>query len=315
MRANMQPSGVSLDELLNSRSRILACNFAENTRKSYAYDWKDFTAWCAAAALPDVPASADTVSLYLTDLLGRRKISTAWRRLTSITYYHRDAGLASPITPAVRSLLEAAQRQRREQPRQKAAVTLEHLRAVCARAGDRPMEIRNRAMILVGFASALRRCNVARLDLQDVRLVERGALFAVRWEKQDQAAKGRIVAVPYGVHELTCPVRALKRWIELRGAAPGPLFTHVEGRRIVIRGLHPATLGRVVQRALQEIGLPAREFGAHSLRAGFVTTAAEHGVNHFVIAQQTGHRSLRSIWRYLRRADPFQGNPCAAIGL
>jgi len=179
---------------------------------------------------------------------------------------------------------------------------------------DTPFAIRDRAIVVVGFASALRTANLSTLALGDVEFGERGAVLHVRREKQDQEGRGRLIGLPPGDHSATCPVGALRDWIARRGGFAGPLFTRWTGGARS-RPLEPERIGQVVQRCVARIGLDPREYGGHSLRAGFVTEAAERGAGELLIASQTGHRSMDVLRGYFRHSNLWKGNACAMIGL
>lgn len=288
---------------------------ARRTLLSYGSDWKLFAGWCETARLVALPASADTVALYLTHVLNSgRKISTALRHLASIRFAHREARLASPCGHDAYELLRGAQHLRHEHPNQKAPLSIDQLSLMCAKLGSGAMAARDRAMLLLGFASALRRSTLVELDLADLSFEERGVIVRVRFEKQDQDGVGRTIAVPRG-HAGTCAVLALGEWLRYRGRRAGPLFTGFPGGRQSGIGLRPCAVGRVVKRAVESIGLDARRYAAHSLRAGFVTEALVHGVNEVVIAAHTGHRSLNTLRLYFRPRDAFQANACSSMGL
>jgi integrase len=135
----------------------------------------------------------------------------------------------------------------------------------------------------------------------------------VRREKQDQEGVGRWIGLPAGRHEATCPVRALRAWLEVRrGSAAGALFTHLHspyGR------LGASPIFTIVKQALRKAGIEPAGYGPHSLRAGFVTEAVEAGAGELLIAAQTGHRSMQVLRRYFRRRDLFKANACGMLGL
>jgi site-specific recombinase XerD len=298
-------------ELAAERFRLASSIRAAHTLASYASDWKLFKAWCEEWGRPALPASPGTVSLYLTDCLKTRKVTTAMRRCTSIAHYHRQAGLASPCDHSVWSLLAGAQRLKCEQPNQKVAITVEQLQQITKRQlPDTPRGSRDRALLLLGFATALRRSNLRMLDLADLEFSDRGLIVAVRREKNDQLGRGRLIGVPMGKAE-TCPVLAVREWLAWRGNEAGPLFPgRCKGRR-----MHPDSIAKVVKDAVEGIGLDRAQYSGHSLRAGFVTAAVEKGCNEFTIAATTGHRSLQVLRRYFRRTDPFRACAFTAFGL
>jgi len=289
---------------------------APRTLLGYASDWRAFTAWCGQANLTALPASVETVSNYLLDLLRRgRKVTTATRHASGIAHQHRTHGHPSPCGLDVRQLLLGAQRLRGEQPHQKAAISLADLREMCGALGSGPRAVRNRAILLVGFATALRRSNLVALDLADVAIGDHGLVVGVRREKQDQLGRGRQIGVPPGRSRKTCPIRALRAWLEVRGNQPGPLFCGCGSGRPSGKRLHGNRIAKIVHEAARAIGLDPKLYGGHSLRAGFITAAGEAGAGELLIAAHTGHRCMSVLRQYFRHTDLFRSNACAMLGL
>jgi len=291
--------------------------YADSTRQFYAANWASFDSWCRILGRESLPASGETIVLYLTGLLvAPKKLSTVRRYLTAIRHRHIQGGFPSPVSGEIRALLRGAQRLRCQRPSQKRPVTVDLLRRMCdAVAGPESLKARNRAILTLGFASALRRRSLCRLDLADVTVEQRGLLIEIRNEKQDRLGKGRLIAIARGEHPETCPVRAIETWLKKRGSSPGPLFTPAFGSQAFTRRLHPSTIAYVVKRGARALGYNAAEYGGHSLRSGFVTSCFEHGLNEIAIAGHTGHRSLSSLRRYVRQSDPFVGNCSGQVGL
>lgn len=310
----MLPADAALTRLRTERTKLQVCRLARLTVKSYGYDWRGFEAWCKAMHLPSMPASSDTVSLYLTDMLDQgRKVATAWRRGSSIAHYHRQAGHQSPFTEESYGLLIATQRLRLETKRQMRPLPVADLRKIVRSLAKlaTPLAIRDRAILLVGFASALRRSTLVELTLEDIEFVRKGVIIEVLKEKQDQAGRGRLVGVPNGNRPDTCPVRALAAWVKVRGSHPGPVFPRMQNGA----QMTGEAIDRVVKRCVALIGLdPKDRWGAHSLRAGFVTAAAEENCSELLIRAQTGHRS-NALRDYFRRTQLFKANAAASIGL
>ena len=202
---------------------------AENTRASYAWDWLDFSRWCDSAGRAALPCSPDTLSLYLVDLAGRgRVVATIRRRVSSINAQHLAAGLVSPATAEVGEVLAGIGRELGTAPRRaKAALGVEELRRLLAATDDDgPRGCRDRALLVVGFASGLRRSDLVRLDLADVSIKREGLVLQVARSKTDQAGAGWLLGVHRGRHRATCPVVLLQRWILERGGWPGHPPTH-----------------------------------------------------------------------------------------
>jgi integrase len=168
--------------------------------------------------------------------------------------------------------------------------------------------------MVAGFVSALRTASLADLLFGDVEFTPKGVIVTIRKEKQDQEGKGRLIGLPYGKHHDTCPVRCLNDWIERRGSWPGPLFPRSRGKPRE-RPMGAERFCLIVQACVNRIGLAWRNFGGHSLRAGFITEAGEAGVSDLLIASQSGHADMDCLRRYFRRRDVFRTNPAASLDL
>lgn len=292
--------------------------WARNTEVGYAYDWKMFIGWCEQNALNSLPAQTQTVATYLAAILkAGRKVTTARRRCCAIAHYHRQAGLPNPITRDVKESLAQVQRARRERPRQMRPLGVEDLRRISQRlaALGTPTAMRDRAILVVGFASALRRSSIAELMLEDIEFTKEGFIISVRAEKQDQKGRGRLIGIPRGAHLATCPVLCLGGWLQLRGTQAGPLFPRLD-RKHELLPMDGECVYRVVKKCVALIGIdPDDHIGGHSLRAGFVTAAGEAGATDLLIAAQTGHRTLAMVRRYFRQTSLFKGNACGLLGL
>lgn len=312
-----------LETLRAEQIRLGSVLLTANTHKGYRYDWSTFVAWCSLVALQALPASADTIALYVTAELKRgQKVSSVKRKVCGILHVHKTEGRPAPATDDARLLLKAAKRDRTrdEGVRRVNTVTITELRMICVDLlqEDTPLAIRNRAILVVGFASALRAANLAALTLADVSFGEEGARLAIRREKQDQEGQdgeGRVIGLPHGKHLETCPVQALRDWMERRGAFPGPLFTRFSCPSRVQECIQPERICQLVQAAVKRIGLDPKLFGGHSLRASFITAAVEANIDELLIMGQTGHHDRRSLKAYFRRRDVFRSNPCLLLDL
>jgi site-specific recombinase XerD len=306
----------SLELLLAAeQAKLQRALLAKNTQKGYAYDWAMFTAWCSKIEREALPATVETVSLYLTDQLTEgKKVATAVRRSSAINHMHRSNGLDTPVTHEIRTLLKGAQRLRGETPREMRPLAIRELREISDILKKRATAIacRNRAILVIGFASALRRSSLSALRTEDVEYCDQGLVLNIRKEKQDQASRGRYIGLPFGKRAATCPVRTLAAWMKHRGTAPGALFTRVpcDGRPIL-----GEAIGRMIKASVRLIGLDSSEYCGHSLRSGFITAAGEAGVPLLVIGAHSGHRSLFMLKRYFRRTEIWKENPSGLLDL
>jgi integrase len=308
----VHPPSEALEELVcllqEERAKLTAALYARHTVTGYGYDWQRFERWCVTVGLTALPADTETLEIYVTARLrDGRKANTVRRDVSAIASKHVGAGLPSPATTEVWELIDSARRQRGERLRQMQPLCVDDLRAMAnaflARGDKR--STRNRALLLLGFASALRGQTLVDLRMDDLEFVPRGVVISIRREKQDQAAKGREIGIPFGKNTTTCPVNALRDWLCVRGDGPGLVFglTTYEAVRLIVKA------------AVRGIGLDPVRYGSHSLRAGFVTASGEAGAGELVIAAHTGHKTMAVLRRYFRRSDLFRANPCAALDL
>jgi integrase len=200
-------------------------------------------------------------------------------------------------------------------PRKKAPVCDDELRALVGTLGVDLMGLRDRALLTLGWFSAGRRSEIVGLHVEDVAFVREGIRLTVRRSKTDQEARGVVKGVPYAGDPAVCPVRALRAWLEAARLEKGPIFRAIIGRRgeVADRGLHAQEVARIIKRGAARVGLTSECFGGHSLRAGFVTTAAKKGKSLDAIMRQSDHRSERIVRGYIRHATIFDDN--AATGL
>ena len=310
--------GPDITWLEAEKDRYASYTQSDHTRAEYGRDWKQFTAWCVAAGRKPLPATPETVVLYLTDRLGRGSaVSSAIRYSSAINSYHRAGLLQAPADRSVWALIRGVQRCRGEWPQGKTALTVDQLQRICAamQGSSDPWEIRNHAILVLSFGSALRRSNVVNLDLADVEITPEGVLLTVKKAKEDQESKGRLLAVARGERPETCPVQTLERWLALRGAAAGPLFVRITHGKPTLQRLRAKIVAKVVKRGVESIGVSSGPYAAHSLRSGMASAALQAGFPDIVVAAHLGHHSLNSLKRYYRPTDPFKGNASAGIGL
>ena len=175
---------------------------------------------------------------------------------------------------------------------------------------------RDRALLLVGFAGAFRRSELVSLDVADVTFGADGLIVQLRRSKTDQEGEGRKVGLPFGSNPLTCPVRALRAWLDVAVVARGPIFRAVDrhGNVADVR-LTDQSVALVVKRCAKAAGLDSEKYAGHSLRSGLATAAAMADVSERAIMAQTGHKSLPMVRRYIRDGSLFRRNAAAAVGL
>lgn len=296
---------------------------AANTRKAYASDLACFTEYCTANGVAALPATVDTIRGYLAWLAAEGKaLATIRRRVASIAAAHQVAGVVSPTSDAaVRATLRGIARTHGSGQRLAAPMGIDVLRAAI---DALPMSLRgrrDRALLALGFAGALRRSELVALDLADLRFVAEGIEVTVRRSKTDQEGRGRVIGIPYGRRSGVCPVALVREWLAVAGfidadgrvLGDGPVLRSVSRHGHVGGRLDGSAVARIVKAAAEAAGVDPDQFSGHSLRAGFVTSAAMAGVADRRIMDQTGHRSDAAFRTYVRRATVFQDNAAADV--
>ena len=290
---------------------------SNNTRRAYASDWDDFARWCQPYGFSPLPAKPETVALYLTALADALKPSTLGRRLATISQVHQAAGHETPTTAApVRLVWAGIRRAKGTDQHGKAPAVTPELRRMVDTLGDSLIGVRDRALLLIGFAGAFRRSELVGLDVKDVHCGHDGLTIFIRKSKTDQEGQGRKVGIPYGSHPHTCPVRAFAAWMEKCALVEGALFRSVTRHGKLQPGrLSDRAVALIVKRAAQKAGLDPDKYAGHSLRAGLATSAAQAGVSERSIMAQTGHKSVVVARRYIRDGSLFRDNAAAQVGL
>lgn len=291
------------------------------TRRAYAADWRAFAAWCEGLPAPACPAPPFAVASWIAELASRgRAYATITRALAAIAVVHRQRKQASPRAyPLVRDTLRGIQRTIGVAPRnQKAAISVAQLRRIVLAVGETTRimaSVRDRAILVFGFAGGFRRSELAAFDVGDVCRVDQGLQVTIRRSKTDPEGAGRVVGVPFGSEPSTCPVRTLETWLRARGPAGGAIFRQLGPYGAQGERMSPRAIGEVVKRAVALAGLDAKRYGGHSLRAGLCTAAAQAGKGAAAIMAQTGHRSAAMVLRYVRAGTMFDDNAASGIGL
>lgn len=316
-QATSNRSLAHLEDLRERAEGFAESSNSESTRRAYRADCRHFREWCFAHGVLALPALPATVALYLTELARTYKVATIARRIAAIGQEHRKAGLPNPFThPRVVEVWGGVRRALGVAQDRKDAILTADLRQMLQPLTEATIDVRDRALMLLGFAGAFRRSELVALDAGDVRFVADGLEVTLRRSKTDQEGQGRLIGIPYGSNLITCPVRAVRAWLERSGIVDGPLFRSVDrSGNVAPTRLTAAAVALIVKRHAQRIGLDPARFAGHSLRAGFATSAALAGVDALEISRQTGHKSLSMVQRYTRPATIWQMNAAHRVGL
>ena len=318
--------------------RALRSALADNTRRAYRSGWRRFAAYCDRRQVDPMAATPENVAEFLVAMAavpGSSKAGTKTDQplamgtiricLAAINRKYGERNLESPARHlTVTSVLRGLRRLADGRPRQvkalrehEIAAILSHCDRLATQGKHRAIATRDAAVIAVGFAGALRRSEICGLRLEDVEFLNGageagGAFLHIRRSKTDQLGKGQRIAVPEGA--FIRPIERLRRWLALSGATAGPVFqTLWRGGRPRGKALHPTDIPRLVKRHVGAIGLDPADYSGHSLRAGFVTSAAVHSARLDKIMEVTRHASAGMVLRYIRQADAFKDHAGAAF--
>lgn len=289
--------------LLEAMDDYAAAAQSPNTTRAYSSDWRHFESWAARYGLATLPASPATAALYLTSLARRGlKLATVRRRAAGITRAHRVAGLASPIwDPRVLTLLEGIARTAGAAPKKKVALLRDPLvDTIQAIDVSTTAGLRDRALLLVGFALGLRRIELVSLTVEDLAPHPDGVLVRIAKSKTDQAGEGKALLLAYAREGRPCAVRALRAWLDAAGIVHGSIFRRVTRSGTATSPLTAQSVALIVKRRVSAAGLDPVGFAGHSLRAGFATQAARDGYLASQIADITRHRDRRVLDGYIQ---------------
>ncbi|SBW05059.1 Integrase/recombinase xerD homolog [uncultured Alphaproteobacteria bacterium] len=309
----VQISALTRDNSLLSESTIsppeavsayLEASISANTRRAYRCDMAHFTAWGGT-----IPATPEAVAQYLAEYAEALTVATLSRRLVAIGKAHTMQGLPNPgSSDLVRMTMRGIRRTWGKPQRQAAAAIKEDVLAMVGGMGTSVKDIRDRALILIGFAGAFRRSELVGLDVSDIEHVSQGIIIHLRRSKTDQDGRGRKVAIPFA-RGTVCAVFSLTAWLEAAGITEGPVFRPVDRHgHVAETRLSGKAVAVVVKTRAEAAGLDPARYSGHSLRAGLATSAAAAGVPTYKIRQQTGHASDAMLGRYIRDGGLFWGN-------
>lgn len=313
------PDGLTVEEAIRI-AEALTASHAESTRTIYDWAWSLWERWCASRGAVALPAEPALICAYLTERAAAGlSVGTIDLACSAISYRHRLSGLEDPIlNEGVRQVRRGLRRLIGAAPRRQARpLGTDDIRQIVEHI-DRsaPVGVRDAAIILLGFASAMRRSEIVTLTMADIEFKPGGVLLTIRRSKTDQYHDGQTVAVAHGQHATTDPIAALDAWLRLRGDHPGLLFTAMPNRLVTQDPLSGQAISVLLRRHAIAAGLAADRITAHSLRAGHATTAAVAGVALDRIAAQTRHKRLSTlIERYIRPAQALEYTSSRDLGL
>jgi integrase len=272
-------------------------------------DLRNFMAWGGT-----LPASAAMIASYIAAYAGVLAVATITRRVATLSKAHQAMGEQNPCQSAlVKATLRGLRRKQGTAQKQAKPLLKEKLFAILDLMGDSLKDVRDRALLLLGFAGGFRRSELVGLDVADIEIVRQGIIITLRHSKTDQDGAGRKIGIPHGRTQ-HCPVAAATAWLERSEITQGAVFCPVTryGHLQPVR-LSGDAVSEVIRERLAAIGIDPEGYSGHSLRAGFATSAAQAGVSTLKIRAQTGHASDAMLGRYIRDGELFIGNAAGAV--
>lgn len=304
----MSESTALVDPLASVRA-YLEAEKSSNTRRAYASDWTDFSEWCGRVSEQALPALPVTVARYLAHLADSGlKTSTIQRRQAAIASIHKAAGHEPPTNfEGVKAVMRGIRRRVGKRKRKAAPATADLLEQAIERIPATLAGLRDRALLLIGFAGAFRRSELVDLKVNDIERRPRGIVLHLARSKTDQDGEGTDLPIPNGGR--LKPVAALDTWLAAAGITEGPIFREVDRHgRVGQAALSGDSVARIVKKVFHAAGIDASAFSGHSLRAGFVTSALEGGVDTLKIMKQTRHVKVDTLKEYDRRENDFDNH-------
>lgn len=290
-------------ELAARAQRYAAQSMAERTRSEYSKQWRLFEAWCSTRGREALPCTPDTLIAWLVGRAGAVSVSTLALGMAALCYKHVEAGVVFPRRDAqVAAVWSGVRRAHGRAARRAAPLIAAEVRQVCAALPCTRVGARDRLVITLGMAAALRRSELVALEVEDVERVAGGLRVLVKRSKTDQEGIGARVGVAMGSDPSSCPVRALEAWLEASGVTSGPLLRPVVRDVVLERPLPAAAVNTIVKRAARAVGLESKRYSGHSLRAGLATSAAVMGKTDRSIMAQGRWRGRSMVDRYVRDA-------------
>jgi site-specific recombinase XerD len=288
---------------------------ANNTLRAYKSDFTDFGLFCAQNGFKSLPSEPKIVSLYLTYLSTKDvKLSTIKRRLVSIGVIHKLKGhYLDTKHPSIIENIMGIKRRKGSVQKGKKPLLINDLKK-CINVIDQfknkeITKLRDRSIILIGFAGGFRRNEIVSLDYDDLDFVTEGVKVTLKRSKTDQFGEGSVKGLPYFDNSQYCPVLSIQKWIKVSNIDSGPLFRRFsKNSKLTESRLTDQTVALLIKKYLKLTDIDSKNYSGHSLRSGFATSAAESGAEERSIMAMTGHKSTEMVRRYIKEANLFKNN-------
>lgn len=307
--------------LAQRADELVEASLSANTRRAYATAWQQWTTWCLGFDLDPAVADASWLAMHLTALSETRSLSTIELRRAAVLEIRRRLGRPLHLDEGYfPEFLQGLRRTKGARPDKKAALLEENLRAAMLwldpETAPAPKRcLRDRALLLTGFAGGFRRSELVGFVLRSITFTAEGMVLFVAGSKNDQERRGEEVGIQAVPRSPLCAVTAVSAWLAARGDAPGPLFCRIDrGGHLAygpdgrLQPIDTKTVARLVKRVIAGTGLAVDDFSAHSLRAGMMTAADRKGVPLEAAMQHGRWKDARTARGYRRHSSLWVGN-------
>jgi site-specific recombinase XerD len=295
---------------------------SKSTLRAYRAGWKKFEGWCRQYGYDFINVSTSLrkskemlIGMFVSDLASQGvKLATIKCYLAGIKHQYGVMNIDVAIDhPEIKRAIVGIRRVHGAKQSPKDPITPEMLRMVIDDLGDSPIDHRDRALMLIGFAGAFRRSELVGIDIEHLSYEKDGVRVFIPKSKTDQLGQGRHVDIPTSDSETYCAVTALKNWISHASIVKGPVFVGIDkGSHLSCKRLGDRSVALVLKKRFKGLCNTANIAG-HSLRSGHVTAAVRKGLHHSIIMKQTGHRSMETLQRYVRLNAEFEVNSAKGL--
>ena len=309
-----------IKKLQDETLKNLKSSKSMNTVRAYKSDFKDFGLFCLKNGFKSMPTDPKIVSLYLTYLSSKNiKISTLKRRIVSIGVLHKMKGhYLDTKHPILIENFMGIKRIKGVSQKGKKPLLINDLKQIVDVINKQKepdlKKLRNKALLLIGFAGGFRRNELISLNFEDIEFVFEGLKINIKRSKTDQFGEGFVKGIPHFENYLYCPVKNLKNWLNVSKIKKGPVFVRFsKGSSLTDARLTDQSVALIIKEYLVKAGIDSKNYSGHSLRSGFATSAAEAGAEERSIMAMTGHKSTEMVRRYIKEANIFKNNALSKI--
>lgn len=311
-----------------------ANRLSKNTLKAYKNDLKMFEDWCKENNRTVLPASVGTMMDYVIYISGKHRVfdkkkeewvdreALSWssieRKVAAINFIHMEMEYPLPTSHRkFKNTMEGIRRELGVRKKRKKPLMVDSLLEIVNGLDESMKGIRDKALLLLGWAGGMRRSEIVSLDVEDIEFTRYGMKVLLKRSKTDQDGKGQEIIIQWGINEQTCPVLAVQKWLEVSGIEAGAVFVAVAkgGKLKKDVRLMDRAVSQVVKKNVEKLGLDPKDFGGHSLRAGVITQAKRDGKEDHDIMKHSRHKTYDVYRQYIREDDLVKNNITRGIGL